>query len=328
VTPLASDMLMLAPHVAAVGMAYRHRALLAGLLAGIAFWISPKGLFVLAACLVWYPAVTLAAAFAGAVLLGNLIVPAQYLVEIWIWGRLYAGSGFSFSNAVSRTLNWFGFHAAFLPALLAAETRSVKWLLWLAISLVGVAAGFRFFPRYYFQLLPVLVLLAARGYSKMPRARWAALLLLVPLIRFAPTYFQALHPDTWRDTAMDQDSRAAAAQLRTLAHSGDNLVVWGYRPEIYVYSKIPAATQFLESQPLTGVPADRHLTQSTPVESEQARANRLIVASSHAAFVVDGLGLYNPKLALTMYPELRTWLGAYREVGRTPQSIIYQRSAQ
>ena len=41
--PLASDLLMLAPHLAAVWMAYRRRPFWSGVLAGVAFWISPKG---------------------------------------------------------------------------------------------------------------------------------------------------------------------------------------------------------------------------------------------------------------------------------------------
>ena len=41
--PVASDLLMLAPHLAAVWMAYRRRPFWSGVLAGVAFWISPKG---------------------------------------------------------------------------------------------------------------------------------------------------------------------------------------------------------------------------------------------------------------------------------------------
>jgi hypothetical protein len=169
------------------------------------------------------------------------------------------------------------------------------------------------------------VLLAARGYTQLTGARRCiALLLLIPLIRFAPTYYYALHPDTWRDTAIDQDSRAAAALVRNQAASGDTLFVWGYRPEIYVYAHLPAATRFLDSQPLTGVPADRHLTESTPVETEASRAHRAELAASHPTLIVDGLGPYNPKLALSAYPDLAPWLAAYREVARTPQSVIYR----
>jgi hypothetical protein len=249
-----------------------------------------------------------------------------------MWGRLYAGSTFvadPLRNGIVRTLDWLGFHAALAVAgiaLLARREVSLRWIGWIVISLAGVAAGLRFFPRYYFQLLPVLVLIAARGFTLLGRKRAlaVALLLLVPLVRFGPSYFTALTGAEWRDTAMDRDSRAAAALTRQLAKPGDTLFVWGYRPEIYVYTQLPAATMFLDSQPLTGVPADRHLTQSEPVETEAARARRFQLARSRPTFVVDGLSSYNPRLAIANYPELRPWFAQYREVARTRQTVIYR----
>jgi hypothetical protein len=101
--------------------------------------------------------------------------------------------------------------------------------------------------------------------------------------------------------------------------------VWGYRPELYVYSDRPAANRFLDCQPLTGVPADRHLTQATPLETEAAALRRAELARSHPAFIADGLGLYNPRLAITVYPELRAWMAGYHEAARTADTIIYKR---
>jgi len=199
------------------------------------------------------------------------------------------------------------------------------WIGWLLLALLAVSTGLRFFPRYYFQLLPVLVLLAARGFILLGRKREiVALLLLIPLARFGPTYFTALHNSTWRDTAMDQDSRAAAALTRQLAQPGDTLFVWGYRPELYVYTGLPAATIYLDSQPLTGVPADRHLTQSEPVETTDAAHRRAELARSRPTFILDGLGLYNPRLSIASYPELRTWFAQYQEAGRGGGTVIYR----
>jgi hypothetical protein len=333
--PLAADLLMLAPHVAAVWMAYRRRPLWAGALAGVAFTISPKGLLVLAACAWWAPSWTLLAGFAGvtgaaSAWMWSAGALAGYWDEVWRWGRVYAGTTFveaPLTNGLLRTLNWAGFHAAIvIAATMAWKDDRRRWTLWLAISFGGVAAGLRFFPRYYFELLPVVVLLAARGFAEMRgRRRLVALLLLIPLVRFAPTYFMAARDAGWRDTAMDRDSRAAAAMVSAAAKPGDTLFVWGYRPEIYVYSHLPAATRFLDSQPLTGVPADRHLTQSTPVETEESRARRAELAASRPTFLVDGLGEYNPRLALSEFGDLHAWMAGYREVGRSAGSVIYRR---
>jgi len=372
--PLAADLLMLAPHLAAVWMAYQRRPLWAGALAGVAFAISPKGVLVLAVCAWWAPSWALLAGFAGiagaaSAWMWSAGALAGYWDEVWRWGRVYAGTTFvdaPLKNGLLRTLNWAGFHAAIVVAAVEQASRTLgmglgparsheerwgmlqlasrpegrpcrwffdpvhaerrRWLVWLLLSVAGVLAGLRFFPRYYFQILPVVVLLAARGFAGMRgRRRWVALLLLIPLARFAPTYYMAARDAGWRDTAMDRDSRAAAAMVSALAKPGDTLFVWGFRPEIYVYSHLPAAARFLDSQPLTGVPADRHLTQSTPVETRESRARRAELAASRPTFVVDGLGEYNRRLAITQFPDLRAWMAAYREVGRSAGSVIYQR---
>ena len=338
--PLAADLLMLAPHLAAVWMAYQRRPLWAGALAGVAFTISPKAVLVLAVCAWWAPSWALLAGFVGvtgaaSAWMWSAGALAGYWDEVWRWGRIYAGTTFvdaPVKNGLLRTLYWSGFHGAIVIAaamawpMIAGKAERRRWTVWLVISLAGVAAGLRFFPRYYFQILPVVVLLAARGFAEMRgRRRVVALLLLIPLARFAPTYFLAARDAGWRDIAMDRDSRAAARMVREAAKPGDTLFVWGFRPEIYVYSHLPAATRFLDSQPLTGVPADRHLTQSTPVETEESRARRAELAASRPTFVVDGLGEYNRRLAVTEFGDLRAWMGGYREVGRSAGSVIYRR---
>lgn len=262
-----------------------------------------------------------------------------YWREVWEWGRLYAADTFlaePWKNGLVRTLNWMGFHAAavaaaawfFVKTVRAGDRRAVlRWGGWLALALMGVAAGLRFFPRYYLLLLPVVALMAARGFATLGRARLAVgLLLIVPVARFGPTYVAAVANPHWRDIAMDQDSRAAAAIIRKTARPGDTLFVWGYRPELFVYSGLRAGSIYLDSQPLTGVPADRHLTQSTPVETTESSRRRAQFAEfCRPDIVADGLSAYNPNLAMTRYPELAEWLRRYALVGRTSQTAIYRR---
>jgi Glycosyltransferase family 87 len=339
VIPAPSDLLMLAPHLAAVWMASRGRPFWSGVLAGVAFWVSPKGAMVLAVCALWDLGgiLSIAAGFAavaavmGAWLWGSGALFA-YWDEVWRWGRLYAGSTFIESpvrNALLRTVNWMGFHVALVAAaawFLWKDDRRVRWLAWLLISAAGVSAGMRFFPRYYFQLLAVVSIMAARGFVLAGRRReFLALLLLIPLTRFGPTYLTALTNPGWRDIAMDRDSRAVSAMVRQMAKPGDTLFIWGYRPEIFTYTGLPSATKYLDSQPLTGVPADRHLTRSEPVETVEALARRRELAASRPVFLLDGLGLFNPHLAIGTYPELRTWFSHYRQVGRTAETVIYRR---
>jgi hypothetical protein len=75
---------------------------------------------------------------------------------------------------------------------------------------------------------------------------------------------------------------------------------------------------------LTGVPADRHLTEWQPVDRESTRARRAELVRTHPTFVVDGLGPFNPHLAIGTYTDLRPWLAQNEEVGRTDLTVIYR----
>jgi hypothetical protein len=344
VIPVASDLLMLAPHAAAVWMAYRRRAFWSGALAALAFWISPKGVFVAAACALWYPAgIPLMLAGWAAVsvpavaLLFAAGVLAPYWREVWQWGVFYAGAPLAqpLKEGLARTANWMGFHAALCLAALhflarrgAARGERLRWIGWTLISAAGVAAGFRFFPRYYFLLLPALALMAARGFAALGRPRWfVAALLLVPFVRFAPTYATALSGAAWRDTALDRDGRAAAALVRRRSQPGDTLFVWGYRPEIFAYAGLPAAGRFLDSQPLTGVPADRYLMPSGLTEpGPDTAANRAELARMEPTFVaVEIVAAGNPRLQIGHYPDLQAWFSPYRLVARTGDTLVFMR---
>ncbi len=333
VMALAPDLLMVLPHIAAVYLAWRGRALLSGLVAGFALLVNAKAFFVLAACLffAWRGAGWLVAGFAIPNIAALIWFGRPYIDQVWRWGALYSEQGFAFATGFVRTANWAGFQAALVVGAAFALWKEGRWrwkmIAWLLLSLAGVAAGWRFFPRYYFQLLPVMALLAARGYTLLGRFRAVLLvLLLIPLVRFAPRYVMLaddlLHnrPSNWSDLALGQDSKAVCDRI---GHAG-TLLVWGYRPDVFAYTRMPAGSRFLDSQPLTGVLADRHLTSSQPFAPELAARNRRELIASDPTWIVDGLGPLNPALAITNYPDLRDWLANYREVRRTPFSIIYR----
>ena len=333
VIALAPDLLMVLPHIAAVYLAWRGRAFLSGLLAGVALLVNAKAVFVLAACLFF--------AWRGAGwLLGGLAIPnivalvwfgRPYFDQVWRWGALYSGQAFAFATGFMRTANWAGFQAALIVGAAFCLWKEGRWrwkmAAWLLLSLAAVAAGWRFFPRYYFQLLPVMALLAARGYTLLGRCRAILLaLLLIPLVRFGPRYAMLANDlvhqrqSNWSDLALNEDSRAVSGRI---GHTG-TLLVWGYRPDVFAYTRMSAGSRFLDSQPLTGVLADRHLVSSQPVAPALAARNRRELVASDPTWIVDGLGPLNPALAITNFPDLRDWLGNYHEVARTEFSIIYR----
>jgi len=350
VTPLAADLLMLAPHLAAIWLAWRRRPFWSGVVAGIAFLVNSKGVFVLAACAYWDLRALpwLLAGFAipnalAATAMWSQDALGAYYEQVWKWGRLYASGTFGASpwaNGVLRTAHWLGFHAAIVMGALwfwwrDAKADRARWAIWAATCAIAVAAGGRFFPRYYFQLLPMVTLAGARGLTLLGgrRAMAVGALLLVPLVRFGPRYALLARDRVegqthqWVDLDMDRDSRRAAQLARRWSAPGDTLFVWGFRPELYVYTGLAAGARFLDSQPLTGVPADRHLTEWQPVESESTRAHRAELAGADPTFIMDGLGPLNPRLALGAYADLRPWLAGYAEVGRTGLTVVYRRRA-
>jgi hypothetical protein len=153
-----------------------------------------------------------------------------------------------------------------------------------------------------------------------------AALLLIPVVRFGPRYATlARYGDAdWADTAMNRDSRRVAGILINRGTAG-SLLVWGYRPDLYVYTRMRGTAHWLDSQPLTGVLADRHLFSTHETFPQLASFNRMELTRRSPAIVVDGLGPYNPGLAIARYPELRDWLGQYQVLFRTPGSIVYER---
>jgi hypothetical protein len=375
VIPLASDMLLVLPHFAAMYFAWRGRPFWSGVAAGIGLLSSSKAIFVLAACALWQwrslPLLVAGFAAPNLIALGWMWVHgslAEYYRQVWQWGSIYAANTFvknPLSEAVKRTAGWLGFQGAlsvgtilsFLkwgrsPGLRGAPGPGVsddaradegvgrspgglshtdwKLLAWLALSFAGVLLGLRFFPRYYFLLLPPMTIAAARGWGLLTTTRRSVaslavvLLLAIPFLRFAPNYLTLARGGTWRDLDIDRDSQAAALKLRALARPGDTLFVWGFRPDIFVYSGLPAGTQFLESQPISGVLADRHLFSNVAIAPQFTDPNRRELSASRPTWVVDGLGPYNPSLALANQPYLADWFANYAEAARTGFSILYR----
>ncbi len=350
VIPFAADALMVVPHLAAIYSAYKRRPLQAGIWCGVAFLFNTKGVFVLAVCALWLLPDVLSLLLGFALPLIAALVAAWttgawagYWQQVWRWSLTYAEQSpvtHPITLGIKRTADWLGFHGALTAGAAFALTHMrrdrTRLAIWLGLSFVAVCLGTRFAPHYFLQFLPPMVIIAARGVVLALRqyrrtaAIVLALLLLVPFVRFGPRYVTLAIDDIehrqpqWSDVVLDEDSRAVAQKVLSLATPGNTLFVWGYRPDMYVYTRMVPDSLFGDSQPLTGVPADRHLKTDVPIYSASAAANRLKLTQSRPTFIVDGLGLLNPKLAPAVYPELRLWLAHYRLAGRTKLSLIYR----
>ncbi len=158
VVPLAADLLLLAPHLAAVYLAWRGRAFFSGLVAGVGLLVNAKSVFVAAACMVWVWRA--APQFALGFLLPNLAACGglwavgalgAYWREVWQLGFLYSGHTFvgnPVREGLMRTLNWLGFHAAAAAAAMwfwwkDRDDDRWRFAAWAIISLAAVAAGWQ-----------------------------------------------------------------------------------------------------------------------------------------------------------------------------------------
>lgn len=353
VMALTPDLLLAPLHLLAIGCAAAGWPFAAGLLCGAGLLINTKAALVLAACALWQwrRAHRLLSGFLGVQICAAAALLAVgalggYWEQVWRWGAVYSRETFvsnPWSEGLRRTLNWTGMHAvlalgigAFFWRQAGSKARGREALLyagWLATGLAAVMLGARFFPRYYFHLLPAAAVIAAIGLARLPgRARAAAaLLLLIPFVRYAPRYVDlaldaaGVRQSAWRDLALERDSRAAAALVKAEIRPGDDLLVWGYRPELFVFTQLPAATRFLDSQPLSGVLADRHLTDATVTYPELAiRHRQQLGGGPRPRVIIDGLGPLNPRLEFFRLSGFSAWAGEYEMIGRTKTCFIYR----
>ena len=161
------------------------------------------------------------------------------------------------------------FLGVFLPlvigAVLAAQDKNQIWagrspekialLGLLAASVIGAAAGARFYLHYYIQIIPPLVLLAAPYYSRLwsgnmqvsswllrPKTTYAWLALIV--IAFSLS--------AWTGLASRRVPSKAGQYLFRHSASDDRIFVWGESAAIYLDAHRRPACRYVESFPLTG----------------------------------------------------------------------------
>jgi hypothetical protein len=95
---------------------------------------------------------------------------------------------------------------------------------------------------------------------------------------------------------------------------------------VVAYTRLPVAGQIWDSQPLTTVPADRHLFSVDVLDEAWARENQEKAIQSKPTFIVDGLSVYNPDFDIRKFPRLAEWFSHYCDAGSAGRGIkIYNR---
>jgi hypothetical protein len=124
-----------------------------------------------------------------------------------------------------------------------------------AVSAIGAAAGARFYPHYYVQLIPPLALLAAPYYARLwsqmmrppswflqPGVTCAWLALTIIVLSFTH----------WAGLAPQRVPTEAGRYLFSHSSHDDRIFVWGQSPEIYLDAHRRPACRYITTFPLTG----------------------------------------------------------------------------
>jgi len=217
----------------------------------------------------WRGVVVLGAAFVVPVVIAALVFGWH---DFWFWVLTGNGGYLDPSGAVGHALardTWqtaifVGAHV--VPIVGAAfawrfRRQDADLWLWLVAGAIAVAAGFHFFSHYYLQLLPPLVLLAARGFVATPALRSRGVLLVLAAVAVAtlgwfvgPRFFPG---DNHTARVTNRLARYVAAHTEP----GQRILVWGNTPEVYWRSDRRPATRFVTTHLLTGYGAGRPTDQ-------------------------------------------------------------------
>jgi hypothetical protein len=273
-------------------------------------------------------------------------------VALWKQGTLPEAFYWTFTNhsiphvfwkkGILRTLDYIG---ACLPLLIgAAMAYQDKDGIWarkrpertalfalLAASAIGAAAGARFYPHYYIQLIPPFALLAAPHYARLwsgrtrPRHWWLRPAVTYTWLSLTTIAFSIAH---WHGLASNRALSETGQYLLEHSDPNDRIFVWGQMPKIYLDAHRRPASRFVVTFPLTGyifgglTGVDTHdrIVPGAWTKLEQDFERHAPV------YIVDvQVPEKNKQYPVRSFPFLAMLLAEkYRPVARTAEGVIYR----
>lgn len=211
-----------------------------------------------------------------------------------------------------------------------AEQRTV--LGWVAVSLIGAAAGGRFYPHYYIQVLPPLALLAGAYYAERlrrpaeDRPGWAH---PMQALRFTViAVLVGITVQTLQLRTMNAPS-PRALWVRDHAAPGDRLFVWGQATQDYLDAGLLPASRYIATFPLTGyifgqrLPGVSTLDRIVPGSWEKLDRD---LAARPPRWVIDTQPAPNADYPVAAFPRFAAYLAAhYCPRTALPDGTIYER---
>ena len=204
-----------------------------------------------------------------------------------------------------------------------------------AASVIGAAAGARFYFHYYIQLIPPLALLAAPFYAglwsgRKPASHW--------LLRPAVTYtwlaltvvgFSVSH---WLGLASQRATSETGRYLLEHSAPNDRIFVWGQAPRIYLEAQRRPACRYVVTFPLTGYVFGWSAQSISGIDTRKWivpgawTALEEDFAKHPPAYVVDvQVPAKNAHYPVRDFPILAGLLAeGYHPVARTAEGVIYR----
>ncbi|HEY1814621.1 MAG TPA: hypothetical protein VGG74_19855 [Kofleriaceae bacterium] len=285
---------------------------------------------------------------AGTALPIALAVVWLHAIHAWPWAWFWFRFNFSYIDAGGRLamarqmIVRVGFVAiAALPlyaCAVVAIRRQRRWFLlgWLAVSVLAVMVGGRFFGHYFHQItapLAVIAAPAAERFRARTRAGFIAALAVPAAIFFA---LAAAHGPVMRAAGEpDPDYENVIAWLDDHGARSESLCIWGNSPVLYFEAQRPLGCRFVFANYLTG------LSPATPSQTDPRTdsAKNVVpqawdmleadLAERQPMFIVDGspgnIGFY-AKYPPEEFPRLAKILACrYRAAALVDGMRIYQR---
>lgn len=210
-------------------------------------------------------------------------------------------------------------------------------LLLVAASVIGVSASGRFYPHYFIQLVPPLVLLAAPVYARLwtradlARQGWSSpsrltqAWLALTVVVFVVSYVRGLAPL--------RHPSEVGNYIQEHSTPDDRIFVWGQATALYLDAHRRPASRYIATFPLTGYifgsPLSwdpHHDTSDRILPGAWATLERELTAHPPLYIVDCDVILHMAKYPIARFPFLNQLVTThYRLVHRAPEGLIYRR---
>jgi 4-amino-4-deoxy-L-arabinose transferase-like glycosyltransferase len=202
----------------------------------------------------------------------------------------------------------------------------------LVASAVGTAAGARFYPHYYIQLVPPLALLAAPHYPQLWCARakpryWffrpavTSAWLAITVVAFSISH--------WKFLAWHREPSETARYLTEHSAPNDRVFVWGRSAaEVYLHARRRPACRYILTFPLTGFVFGGELpgvdTRNRIVPGAWDKLEKDF-RKHPPVFIVDLYSNPDAQYPVRDFPVLAGLLAQrYQAVAKTAEGVVYR----